>query len=1117
MRKTASSLRFSASDLVHFLGCGHTTWLDLKALDDPTGRPAEDDLALLLQERGREHERRYLEKLEAQGADIVTIPDNLPMEERSERTRDAMKQGASFIYQGALVAGRWLGYADFLIRTEVPSDLGVWSYDVLDVKLARTPTPAHLLQLCVYTDLLGEVQGRRPDQAHLLLGDGHQATFRLADYVHYYTLARQRFEEFCDDPPGTSAPEPVAHCATCHWKGDCEKRWTTEDHLSIVADIRRSQIKKLRDAGVETVAALAALPAGQRIPKLAAKTLARLRHQAALQVEGRGSDEPCHELILDGAETGDGRGFRRLPPPDEGDLFFDIEGDALFPDRLEFLFGLYDEAEGKPRFREFWAHNHDEERKAFERVIDAMTGGMEQHPDAHVYHYHHYEPGALQRLSGRYGTREAAVDNLLRRQKFVDLYKVVRESVRTSQPGYSLKNLEAFYMKREGEVKEATEALVVYDRWRKEQADGLLRQIADYNETDCRSTRLLRDWLIDIRPEGTPWRSGFESPEEVEASGKVREQEDERTLHERALMERGEQDARAGRELLAQLLEFHRREDKSQFWAIYNHQDSSTEALIEDPECLGGLTFDPTVTPVPDKKSSIYTYRFPPQEYKYAPGKHVLQAATLKSAGTIVDLDHATGTVRLKTTDRELPDTLSLIPEWPIYSGKLRAALYRYAATVIKGIDRHPAVRDLLAGVRPRLKRLEPGQPVIRGRNDVVSETIEVVGRMDGTSLFVQGPPGAGKTHTASHVIVDLLADGKKIGISSNSHKAINNLLAEVEAKALERGVTFEGIKKATHDESFFDGTLIRNVRSNREIDPGADLVAGTAWLFAREEFDLSRDYLFIDEAGQVSLANAVAMGLSAENIVLVGDQMQLGQPIQGVHPGGSGVSVLQHLLGSRTTIPEDRGIFLPKTWRMHPDVCRFISEAIYDGRLEPEESNANQTLLLTELADARLRPTGIGFVPVVHEGCSQKSEEGCAVLNEIYQSLLTQRFRDREGKEHDITSGNILVVAPYNLQVNHLKEVLPAGARVGTVDRFQGQQAEVVLVSLATSSAEEMPRDVEFLYSRNRLNVAISRARSLAMIIASPRLLEIPCRTVEQMRLVNTLCWVSEYAEGRA
>jgi uncharacterized protein len=252
--------------------------------------------------------------------------------------------------------------------------------------------------------------------------------------------------------------------------------------------------------------------------------------------------------------------------------------------------------------------------------------------------------------------------------------------------------------------------------------------------------------------------------------------------------------------------------------------------------------------------------------------------------------------------------------------------------------------------------------------------------------------------------------------------------------------------------------------------------------------------------------------------VILIGDQMQLSQPMQGAHPGGSGVSALEYILGDLATVPAERGIFLEKTWRLHPDICRFISDAVYDSRLEPESDNKNQVLILG--SDSRtfgLAASGIRFVEVKHEACEQKNEVEAQRIRETYEALLRQEWCDRKGTKRPLTLDDILVVAPYNMQVATLKACLPHGARVGTVDKIQGQQAPVVLISMTTSSGEDIPRNIEFLYSRNRLNVAISRARCLAVVFANPRLLEVTCNTIEQMRLVNTLCWVKNFADTQA
>jgi uncharacterized protein len=785
---------------------------------------------------------------------------------------------------------------------------------------------------------------------------------------------------------------------------------------------------------------------------------------------------------------------------------------------LEYLFGLVSRESPEIRFTPFWAHNRAEEKQAFEVAVDFIVARLAAHPGAHVYHYASYEPTALKRLMMFHGTREVEIDYLLRKHKLVDLYKVVREALRVSEPSYSLKNIERFYAaERQGAVTAASDSIVTYERWRELRDPALLQQIADYNAVDCRSTLLCRDWLVGLRPEHLPWfaRAAAEQAN-PDAEQKRREAEERAANCAARLLAGVSEDERPWRELVGQLIQFHRREAKPQYWAMFHRQELVEHELIEDADCIGGLRHDAANPPRLEKRSLVWTFSFPPQEFKLHVGDKPLIAQTLRPAGEIVALDEDALTVSLKIGKRAPPfeESFSIIPGRPVPYDAVQEAIYRYADSVVARDVRYPAITAILTKAAPRVGGITPGASIISITADPLAAAISTICRLDNSYMPVQGPPGSGKTFTSSRAIVELLARGKRIGVSSNSHKAINNLLKDVEKEAFRRGVVFRGVKKYTVDDERFGGTLIEDVNANEDVQDHHQLVAGTAWLFARPEFDQAFDYIFIDEAGQVSLANVVAIGVSARNIVLVGDQMQLAQPLQGTHPGSSGCSALEYLLGDLATVPPERGIFLATTRRMHPDVCRFISEAVYAGRLKPDEENGWQGLLLADDAAPALAHSGIRFIPVVHEGCAQKSEAEAARISDVYCSLLRQHWTDRTGTTRPITSDDILVVSPYNVQVNHLKSVLPSGAHVGTVDKFQGQEAPVVLVSMATSSVDYIPRNLEFLFSRNRLNVAISRALGLSVIFASPRLLEIPCSTIEQMRLVNTFCWAKAYSD---
>lgn len=1115
MRLVDSDKLFSASDLVNFLGCAHATALDLRQLVAPVAVPPDDDQAVLLQENGIAHERAYLGRLRAEGRSVVEIPDAGDLATRVALTREALRAGPDVIYQGALYQPPWHGFSDFLLKVDgVASALGDYAYDIADTKLARSAKPKHLLQLAVYGDLLEAVQGVAPPTLHVVLGDGTTASIRTADVRYYARVARDRFTRFAAAPTAT-ASEPCGHCTFCRWSSECTGDWEASEHLSLVANISRTQCETLRVAGVADMRALA--QAAPAVPRMQAATLARLRDQARLQVERRDGGDATVEIL----PREPGRGFDRLPHPDSGDLFFDMEGDPLYDGGLEYLFGLVSHGAGSPVFTDFWAHDRGQEKVAFEQAVDFMAQRLREHPGAHIYHYASYEETALKRLAMYHGTREAEVDDILRRKKLVDLFKVVREGIRVGEPRYSLKNLEGYYLgqKRAGEVTTAGDSIVMYERWRRSGENQVLAEIRAYNEVDCHSTLACRDWLLEHRPSSAAWFTGPTLADEAPAKAEARTLAEAQT---RAMVEalgQGPQEDRPWRELLGLLLEFHRREAKPSWWAQFTRQAMSEEELVDDAECIGGLCTDGQ-PPRADKRSQVWGFSFPPQDFKMRVGDTPVRAGTLEPAGEIVLLDEAAGRIELKLgpTRTPLGPAPSLIPEGPLGDKVLRAAVFRLAQAVVDGdLGRYAALVDVLRAGPPRLSDRGPGSEIVPRGADLVAATNVALRALADSYLLVQGPPGAGKTYTASHTIVALLAEGKRVGVASHSHKAINTLLKAVEAVAQERRISFRGIKKSSREDQVLDGTgFVEDTLDNAvAVQPHWQLVAGTAFLFARPELNQALDYLFVDEAGQVSLANIVAMGVSARNIVLIGDQMQLAQPIQGDHPGGSGRSALEHLMDGHATVPPDRGVFLPTTRRMHPLVCRFISEAVYDGRLEPDEEAAAQALLVDTARDPEaLAEAGIRFVDVGHQGCAQRSHEEAARLRVTYEALLRQPWRNRKGEVRPLGVDDILVVSPYNMHVNLLQSVLPAGARVGTVDKFQGQEAAVVLISMATSSGEDLPRNIEFLYSRNRLNVAVSRARCLAVVFASPRLLEISCNTVEQMKLVNTLCWAKAYSE---
>lgn len=1091
MRYIDGRILLSASDLMRFMGCMHATTLDLAYMNGEGPVPCEDsDDAVLLQKQGNAHEQAHLTRLDMAGASIIEIErDDLATD--AQATRVALAQGPQVIYQGAFLEGNWGGWSDFLERVDMHSRLGSFSYEVTDTKLKRRPHPKHVLQLVLYSDLLARIQGVPPEFAHIELGNGSRAQLRLANYQDYARLARHRLEQFIAEPVPTR-PVPCGQCGLCRWAEHCDSVWHAQDSLFNVANITRIQVKKLEAAGIRTMEALAGLD--HAIRGMAEQTRSRLTVQARLQ-HARKTGSPAFEL----RDQEEGKGFDLLPAPQKGDIFYDIEGDPHYTDGLEYLHGVWFDGQ----FRAFWAHDHAAEARALAELLAFFRQRLTDFPEARIYHYAPYEVTALKRLTARYGIGEAFLDRLLRERRFVDLFAVVRGALIGSEANYSIKSMEAFYGRtREGEVKTAGGSVIAYERWRETGEQQILDEIEDYNRIDCISTEELRDWLVGIRP-AAPW------PVLAADAAEKEEDEDEeiRALREKLQATSLPQDRQ---DLLFNLAQFHKREAKPAHWAVFDSVSRHEEELIDDLDALGGLkALGP---PVAVRRSMARTYRFPPQETRLRTGSKatvpVAEGAPATVAIAELDSEARTVTVTVGAARADLlTDCLALHPDWPVKTVEIATALLRVLDDQC-GPRRFGAVDDLLARAAPRL--VTGACPDILGGADPLVGTIAAVTVMDRTVLPIQGPPGTGKTYVTARAILALVRQGYRVGVTSNSHAAIRNVLMGCHVAARESGDPLPCIVHRNNDASCYPEGFDGVVRAASYKDPAlhdAQVIGGTAFLFARQEYEQNFDWLFVDEAGQVGLANMVAMGQCARNIVLVGDPRQLPQVVQGAHPAPADLSCLEWMLGDHLTIAPDRGIFLPVSRRMHPDVCAFISRQFYESRLTSQPDTANQAVRNTACPQA-----GAFWVPVEHQGNDQVARAEVAVIEKTITELLKGTWTDREGTTRALYARDIIVVAPYNLQVNALRAALPDEVRVGTVDRFQGQEAPICLVSMTASSVEDTPRGMEFLFSLNRINVAVSRAKGLALVFGSPRLREAKCETVEQMHMVNTLCALPQF-----
>ena len=1126
MKKLDGELILSASDLVGHLNCNHLTALDVQVAAGSMAKPDRyDPLLEILRERGQRHETAYIDHLKENGYEIAAIDGVDITAQAIQATREAMNEGKQIIIQAALSNNRWRGRADILRRVSKPSQLGDYSYEVIDTKLARETKSGTVLQLCLYADLLESMQGIAPDYVHVVApwSDFEPQSFRYADYAAYYRRVKSAAEHAASEESGAETyPEPKSHCDICRWENQCDARRRHDDHLCLVAGITKNQIAELKDNGFGTTEALAEMPLPVPFkPKRGSpQSFEKARDQAAIQVEGRRTGQYRYTLLDVIPEFG----LAAIPEPSEGDVFFDIEGDEFVGEHgLEYLFGYsYVDETGANAYIADWAFDREGEKLIVERFIDFVTARRQAYPDMHIYHFGGYEPGALKRLMGRYATREDEVDNLLRGLVLVDLLSVTRNAMRASVESYSLKSLEPFFgFSRATTLRDANIALTKVSAGLElndvPSIDEETKQtVAAYNKDDCLATAGLRDWLEHLRSELIA--AGTDVPRPAPGQDGPSEELDERQKRVQELIERLTHDVpvdpeartseQQARWILAFIIDWHRRENKATWWEYFRLQDLSAEELLEEKAAIGRLQYVETIE---RSKQGIPTdrYRFEPQDTDIR-GDENLHNVGGDKLGTALAVSPDTNTIDIKkskATENIHPDA--------VYAHKFidpkeqAAALFRLGEYVaehgISGDGEYQAAREVLL----RKPMDAGGQAFQEDGETTLDAALRLTGLMNGGALPVQGPPGTGKSYTGARMICELIKEGKTVGITANSHKVIRGLVDKTIKAAPERGVNFVCIQKPESGHKEDPTDYLTFAKTNDDVisairSGAAQLAAATPFFWATENAKNLVDVLIIDEAGQMSLANALAVSQAAPTVVMLGDPQQLEQPTQGTHPDGTGVSALDHLLGGAQTITKAQGLFLATTYRLHPEICSFNSELFYEGKLEAEEDCKRQ--LIT--SDGPISGTGLRYLPIKHQGNTSASiEEADAVANLVEQILASgAQWTDRNGVVHDVTKDDILVIAPYNAQVFEIQQRLP-DARVGTVDKFQGQEAPITIYSMATSSHADAPRGMEFLYSANRFNVAISRAQCIAVLVASPNVFEAECKTPRQMQLANSFC----------
>jgi len=1104
---------YSASDLASAARCEYALLRSFDAkLGWGEGVTVEDELLARTAALGDEHEQRRLDQLRADhDGEVAVIGRPFPftvenITAAAEATRRAIDRGAPVIYQAAMFDGRFIGFADFLVRRD-------GQYQVSDTKLARSAKVTALLQIAAYADTLSRAGIPVFEEAELILGNGNEVNYRVDELTPVYLEQRGRLQHLLDEHHAGGVPvrwedDGVRACFRCPV---CDEQVRATDDLLLVAGMRVTQRAKLIDAGLTTVAELAEHTGP--VANLPNRAVSNLVAQAKLQVQQRDSGTPQYEVV-------DAQPLTLLPNPDDGDLFFDFEGDPLWTADgvdwgLEYLFGVL-EGRRSSTFHPLWAHNRPDERQALVDFLALVAKRRKRYPNMHVYHYASYEKTALLRLAGRHGVGEDDVDDLLRSGTLVDLYPIVRKSIRVGAESISLKALEPLYMGaqlRSGDVTTAADSITQYARYSELRANGqtddaatVLKEIEDYNHYDCRSTRGLRDWLLmrafesGVTPIGTqPVTDGGTIDEADPLADTLHEFSGDAATGDRT----PEQTAVA---LVAAARGYHRREDKPFWWAHFDRLNYPVDEWADETDVF--IVSDATLAvdwAIPPRKRKlqrqlqltgelargalnreVFALYEPPAptglidnpDRRAAGRAEVLEVDDPTAPTTVILLER---TPKNGNTFDQLP--FALTPGQPISTTPLRDSIQSVAAALAAGLPQLPrtAVLDILLRSPPRTRS---GAELPRA-GEVIDDITAALLDLDSSYVAVHGPPGTGKTYTGARVIKRLAEEhGWRIGVVAQSHAVVENLLR----CTIQAGIDPLRVAKKRSDRGDVDWQQIGESEYAGFITgtPGC-VIGGTAWDFANPTRvpPSSLDLLVIDEAGQFCLANTIAVAPAAANLLLLGDPQQLPQVSQGTHPEPVDGSALGWLVEGHRTLPPARGYFLDCTHRMHPAVCAPVSVLAYEGRLQS----------YSELTAARRLsgyPPGVHVVRVRHEGNAIESPEEAETIVDHITRLIGAAWTTEDGTR-PLTPADVLVLAPYNAQVlllrRHLADAGLGAVRVGTVDKFQGAEAPVAIISMTASSVADIPRGIPFLLNRNRLNVAISRAQYAAVIVRAETL----------------------------
>lgn len=1135
----------SPRDLIAELECNHRLNLEWSAITGLIEKPQEEnDAALqLIIDNGIAHEKRLVEKHRKLGS-LLSINDPGPnidgIKKALEETIKATEDGIEVIHQAVLFTGDFLGYADFLVLLKDETgkgkkdEQGRFIYEPVDAKSARIAKRAAVLQVASYARAIVTLGLATPPKVHLWLAGDNEWSAATADLIdlaeEFEKRARTRITEYKGmNNPNWAAPREA--CTRCRWKEHCATGRVTDRDLSLIYGIRSTTRQTLIDGGIKTIDQMSIATEDQRkaLKKNVSKeTFEKLREQSKLQIKGEGLETPIFEVK-------DPESLRVIPASSEGDIWFDMEGDPYSAngEGLEYMFGYVIKEKGKEVFKTFEAPTKSDEKKAFAEFIAFVLERRKKYPDLHIYHYAAYEPSTILRLSQKYGIYENEIDDLKRQGVFVDLLSVVRKSLRFSTDSLSIKSIEKVFFpnNRNNEVGTAMESVIQFNlaaldllNGDKKAFDEKLKAIRDYNEVDCRSLKSLDTWLrqkaeehgIELLPVYAREVEEVQViQEEVELMEGISDDRDKRT------------EEHQGTALLSSAVSYHRREDKPTWWNIFDKAEKDLDELE---------AFDDVI--LFDEISASDWSQIPPQRtmHRYTAIKttasgdlrhifdkgdrpHLLYeiehermmqvaGSTRSLLSALIDKVEEDALVIDETRKSTIPTweelPIAILPEGPVDASKIadviRTELAQRVITARKS-GNNPFPEEAWADI---LLRKPPRQRTnaLPNSNSPIQDITKALLDSDSSYIAVQGPPGTGKTYVGARVIANLIKNHNwRVGVVAQSHAVVENLLNSIQKHDPTIQIA-KSCKQATNRPTYHQD----KVAPWANTQTSGYVVGGTAWTYASKEIrNLNLDLLVVDEAGQFSLANTIASISCANTALLLGDPQQLPQVSQGSHPEPVNESALQHLLGDAKTMPPNMGYFLETSYRLHPLLAKKVSCLQYEDRLHSDPRCERRNL-------EGINP-GLHVMTLNHEGNTTLSiEEGEAILEKVKATLGKNWIdTDKDGNPlppRKIKEDDILIVTAYNAQVKLLKSLMNKNGfhriAIGTFDKFQGREAPIVLVSMATSTAEDLPRGIEFLLSPNRLNVAVSRAQWACYLYRSSNLSVMEPLTPEGMVMLG-------------